>query len=94
MRFQVVLNPELPETSGGVATNIDNLYYTRMWMHGHNMYVMTGKPNNHAEVYNMSGQEVMNIRFDYQIELPMQTLPTGVYVIRVNDERYKFINND
>lgn len=99
MRFQVLLNPDLPQedlnpSGPGVATNIDNIPTTKLWMSNKNMYIVTGQMRNIVTIYNMSGQEVMHAQFSNQIELPISSLGMGVYVVRVNNERYKFINQE
>lgn len=99
MRFQVLLNPDLPQedlnpSGPGVATNIDNIPTTKLWMSNKNIYIVTGQMRNIVTIYNMSGQEVMHAQFSNQIELPISSLGMGVYVVRVNNERYKFINQE
>lgn len=99
MRFQVLLDPDLPQedlnpSGPGVATNIDNIPTTKLWMSDKNIYIVTGQMRNIVTIYNMSGQEVMHAQFSNQIELPISSLGMGVYVVRVNNERYKFINQE
>ncbi|MBR5442774.1 MAG: T9SS type A sorting domain-containing protein [Paludibacteraceae bacterium] len=99
MRFQVLLNPDLSQedlnpSGPGVATNIDNIPTTKLWLSDKNIYIVTGQMRNIVTIYNMSGQEVMHAQFSNQIELPISSLGMGVYVVRVNNERYKFINQE
>ena len=99
MRFQVLLNPDLSQedlnpSGPGVATNIDNIPTTKLWMSDKTIYIVTGQMRNIVTIYNMSGQEVMHAQFSNQIELPISSLGMGVYVVRVNNERYKFINQE
>ena len=99
MRFQVLLDPDLPQenlnpSGPGVATNIDNIPTTKFWMSDKNIYIVTSQMRNIVTIYNMSGQEVMHAQFSNQIELPISSIGTGVYVVRVNNERYKFINQE
>jgi hypothetical protein len=99
MRFQVLLDPDLPQedlnpSGPGVATNIDNIPTTKLWMSDKHIYIVTGQMRNIVTIYNMSGQEVMHAQFSNQIELPISSLGKGVYVVRVNNERYKFINQE
>lgn len=99
MRFQVLLDPDLSQedlnpSGPGVATNIDNIPTTKLWMSDKHIYIVTGQMRNIVTIYNMSGQEVMHAQFSNQIELPISSLGMGVYVVRVNNERYKFINQE
>jgi hypothetical protein len=97
MRFQVLLNPDLPNTApdeNGVTTDTENTSNGSIWITNNYICIATGTPNQHAVVYHVNGQEVMNKQFNYQTTLPIQHLGTGVYVVRVNDDVYKFVKQD
>lgn len=97
MRFQILLNPDLPNTApdeNGVTTDTENISNGSIWITNNYICIATGTPNQHAVVYHVNGQEVMNKQFDNQTTLPIQHLGTGVYVVRVNDEVYKFVKQD
>jgi len=97
MRFQVLLNPDLPNTApdeNGVTTDTENISNGSIWITNNYICIATGTPNQHTVVYHVNGQEVMNKHFNYQTTLPIQHLGTGVYVVRVNDDVYKFVKQD
>jgi hypothetical protein len=97
MRFQVLLNPDLPNTTpngGGVTTDIEDITHTGMWITDNHICITTGMTDNYAVVYNMNGQEVMSTRFNNQTTLPTYGLGTGVYIVRVNNNVYKFVKQD
>ena len=97
MRFQVLLHPDLPNTTpdgGDVTTDIPNVSNGNIWITRDHICIATGTPNNHVIVYHVNGQEVINKHFNYQTTLPINNLGTGVYVVRINDDVYKFVKKD
>lgn len=97
MRFQVLLNPDLPNSTpdgGGVTTDIEDITHTGMWITDNHICITTGMTDNYAVVYNMNGQEVMSSHFNNQTTLPIYGLGTGVYIVRVNNDVYKFVKQD
>ena len=97
MRFQVLLNPDLPNSTpggGGVTTDIEDITHGNMWITDNHICIATGMTDNYAVVYNMNGQEVMSSHFNNQTTLPTYGLGTGVYIIRVNNNVYKFVKQD
>ena len=97
MRFQVLLHPDLPNTTpdgGDVTTDIPNVSNGNIWITNNHICIATGTPNNHVIVYHVNGQEVINKHFNYQTTLPINNLGTGVYVVRMNDDVYKFVKKD
>ena len=97
MRFQVQLNPEFPaghpngNGNSGTTTAIDNVSSSKVWISDNIVYVSTGQEENIVILCNMHGQVLFQHPFDYQTQLSMTGLPAGVYLMKINNEIYKFV---
>lgn len=105
MRFQLLLL-ELPEPTpddtpddtpeqGGVLTGLDNTYTSdaKIWVNNKMVYVTNAPANSNFAIYTASG---MCVTAPYTIQhtpytLNLQHLPTGVYILRLNNQAYKFV---
>ena len=99
MRFQVQLNPASASQPGnsnqGTTTSVDNLpNASTVWVADNMIYIVTGQNDNMVVLCDMSGRVILYQTFDSQVQLSVQGMPTGVYVLRVNDEIYKFVSQD
>ena len=96
LRFQILVAPELPEEDydqGDVTTNLDNVSLSNVWMSDGKLYVTNTQKNSTVSMYTISGMMVVA---PYTIShvpctVNLTQLPTGVYVLRLNDQAYKFV---
>ena len=97
MRFQVLVAPTLPDETpgqgGGVTTDVENITTPQLWISDRKVFVSNAKPNSIMAIYTASG---MLITAPYTLHttpytLDLSYLPTGVYVLRLNDQAYKFV---
>ena len=97
MRFQVLVAPTLPDEApgqgGGVTTDVENITTPQLWISDRKVFVSNAKPNSTMAIYTASG---MLITAPYTLHttpytLDLSYLPTGVYVLRLNDQAYKFV---
>ena len=92
MRFQVLVDPFMTGEGNGNTTDVDNVQSSNtFWMSDSHICVSTNQANSVATIYNVSGQMIMNVPFNNQIEIPTHNFSTGVYILQTNNERYKFI---
>ena len=93
MRFQVLVDPFMTgEDTDGNTTDVDNVLSSNtFWMSDNSISVSTNQANSVATIYNVSGQMIMNVPFNNQIEIPTHNFSTGVYILQIKNERYKFI---
>lgn len=96
-RFQIMVAPELSEednnNQGGVTTNVDNISTPSVWVNQGKLYVTNSQENSTIAIYTASG---MLMAAPYTIKhtpctINIAHLPAGVYVLRLNDQAYKFI---
>ena len=96
-RFQIMVAPELSEednnNQGGVTTNVDNISTPSVWVNQGKLYVTNSQKNSTIAIYTASG---MLVAAPYTIKhtpctINIAHLPAGVYVLRLNDQAYKFI---
>lgn len=97
MRFQVLVAPalpdETPEQGGGVTTDVENITTPQLWVSDRKVFVSNAKTNSTMAIYTASG---MLITAPYTLHttpctLDLSYLPTGVYILRLNDQAYKFV---
>lgn len=97
-RFQILVAPEeVPEedhnNQGGVTTGVDNISKPSVWVNQDKLYVANSQANSTIAIYTASG---MLVAAPYTIKhtpctINIAHLPAGVYVLRLNDQAYKFI---
>ena len=99
LRFQVLLHADgidgdaSDDDQGGITTNIENIPTVHLWVNDKRVYVADAPQNSTLSVYSVSG---MCMCAPYTIHsapytLDLSHLPTGVYVLRLNDQAYKFV---
>lgn len=99
MRFQVQLNPEFPighpnNGNNGTTTAVDDVVDSKIWILDDVVYIATGLRDNTVILCNINGQVLQQQSFNHQVQLSVQGLPAGVYLLKVNDEVYKFVGQD
>ena len=98
MRFQILVNPDLNDylpnggNGGGVTTDTEDVDAQPLWVHDEKVYIAHASINSTLEVYTMSGVAIARYTIGYApCTLDMSVLPTGVYMLRLNDQVYKFV---
>ena len=81
-----------PEQSGGVSTDVENVYSTKAWIADNVVYVTNAPINAELVVYTMSGVVVTSlVTTTPYTTIDVANMPTGVYMLRLNDKVYKFV---
>ena len=98
MRFQILVNPDLTGylpnggNGGGVTTDTEDVDAQPLWVHDEKVYIAHASINSTLEVYTISGVAIARYTIGYApCTLDMSALPTGVYMLRLNDQVYKFV---
>ena len=95
-RLVVIPNPEEDDSSNndGETSNVDNISTTaRLWINNNIVYVIDAPHNSSLSIYSVSG---MCIQAPHTIHhspctIDLSHLPTGVYVLRLNDKAFKVV---
>ena len=96
-RFILLLNPDdAGNISGGdgVATDIENLSASsHIWFSGKTLHVADAPANTTLAIYSACGMCIMapNVIPSLPYALDLSHLPMGVYVLRLNNQAYKFV---
>ena len=81
-----------PEQSGGVSTGVENVHSTKAWIADNVVYVTNAPINTELVVYTMSGVVVTSlVTTTPYTTIDVANMPTGVYMLRLNDKVYKFV---
>ena len=73
----------------GVATDIEEV---QVYIHDNMVHVMEAPENTSMSIYTVGGVTVANYSIGYApCTIDLLGLPTGVYVLRINDKAYKFV---
>ena len=81
-----------PEQGGGVSTDVENVYSTKAWIADNVVYVTNAPINAELVVYTMSGVVVTSlVTTTPYTTIDVANMPTGVYMLRLNDKVYKFV---
>ena len=97
MRFQLLVAPTLPDETpgqgGGVTTDVENITTPQLWISDRKVFVSNAKPNSTMAIYTASGMLITApcTLHTTPYTLDLSYLPTGVYVLRLNDQAYKFV---
>ena len=96
MRFQLLLYPDFSddEPGSGVTTSVDNLLsYAQVWMNNKRVYIASAPQNSTLSVYTVSGMAITSPLTIHHAPctIDLSHLPNGVYVLRLNNQAYKFV---
>lgn len=97
MRFQLLVAPTLPDETpgqgGGVTTDVENITTPQLWVSDRKVFVSNAKTNSTMAIYTASGMLITApcTLHTTPYTLDLSYLPTGVYVLRLNDQAYKFV---
>ena len=95
MRFLLLLQNKADNTpGGGVVTGVDNVISSaRIWVNDKRVYIADAPQNSTLSVYTISGMSITSPLTIHHAPctIDLSHLPTGVYVLRLNNQAYKFV---
>ena len=96
LRFQLILYPELSDDNleDNVTTGMENvLSSARIWVNDKQIYITNAPQNSTLDIYTVSGMCITSSLtiHDAPCTIDLSHLPTGVYVLRLNNQAYKFV---
>ena len=95
MRFVLLLQNKADNTpGGGVVTGVDNVISSaRIWVNDKRVYIADAPQNSTLSVYTISGMSITSPLTIHHAPctIDLSHLPTGVYVLRLNNQAYKFV---
>ena len=96
MRFQLLLYPDFSDDlpGNGVTTGIDNLVSSaQVWVNDKRVYIADAPQNSMLVVYTANGMCITSPLTIHHTPctIDLSHLPTGVYVLRLNNQAYKFV---
>ena len=95
-RFQLLVASESsednPEQGGDITTDVEAITPAKLWISDRQVYITNAKPNNSMAVYTISGMQIAAYTIhSAPCTIDLSYLPTGIYVLRLNNQAYKFI---
>ena len=96
MRFQLLLYPDFSDDlpGNGVTTGIDNLVSSaQVWVNDKRVYIADAPQNSKLVLYTANGMCITSPLTIHHTPctIDLSHLPTGVYVLRLNNQAYKFV---
>ena len=96
MRFQLLLYPDFSDDlpGNGVTTGVDNLVSSaHVWVSDKRVYITDAPQNSKLVVYTANGMCITSPLTIHHTPctIDLSHLPTGVYVLRLNNQAYKFV---
>ena len=96
MRFQLLLYPDLfdDKPGSGVTTGVDNLVSSaHVWVSDKRVYITDAPQKCNLVVYTANGMCITSPLTIHHTPctIDLSHLPTGVYVLRLNNQAYKFV---
>lgn len=90
LRFLLLLHPQLE--SDDTPTHIDQVHQMEIWNDNNRLYITNAPANSVASIYTVSGQPVIHSTIQYTTHtIDIHHLPQGVYILRMNNQIYKFV---
>lgn len=90
LRFLLLLHPQLE--SDDTPTHIDQVHQMEIWNDNNRLYITNAPANSVASIYTVSGQPVIHSTIQYTTHtIDIHHLPQGVYILRINNQIYKFV---
>ena len=100
-RFQILLLPdtlldfpteERNELVSDIHNTIDTPLSPQVWSDGYSIYISNAPIHSTATLFNIGGQPLFSTTLHYMpYTIDISHLPAGVYVLRLNNQAYKFI---
>lgn len=94
LRFQILLHPDIDPFpgNGDINSSINNIPSMQVWMDDNTIYIANAPINSVATLFNISGHAVLTTPIRYTpYSLNLSHMPQGVYVLKINNEAYKFV---
>lgn len=94
LRFQILLHPDIDPFpgNGDINSSINNIPSMQVWMDDNTIYIANAPTNSVATLFNISGHAVLTTPIRYTpYSLNLSHMPQGVYVLKINNEAYKFV---
>lgn len=97
LHFQLLLHPEIDDDytgngNSGITTDITDVSAADIWEHNRIIYIANAPSNSIAKIYAVSGQLIFSsIVQNITHTIDINHLPQGVYILRLNNQMYKFI---
>lgn len=90
LRFLLLLHPQLE--SDDTPTHIDQVQLMDIWNDNTRLYITNAPANSVASIYTVSGQPILHSTIQYTTHtIDIHHLPQGVYILRINNQIYKFV---
>ena len=90
LRFLLLLHPQLE--SDDTPTHIDQVHQMEIWNDNNRLYITNAPANSVASIYTVSGQPVIHSTIQYTTHtIDINHLQQGVYILRMNNQIYKFV---
>ena len=90
-RFQILLHPS--ELAGDNTTTGDHqVCQAKIWIDNQYLYITDAPIESQAIIYAISGQRVASYTVnDSYYTIPLSSLNSGIYILQINNQRYKFV---
>lgn len=93
-RFQLLLHPRLAANGATTTPNINGDNQAKIWSAGKMVYIANAPANSVVTLYTVSGHHVLSTLItngQSPTTLDLSYLPEGVYILRLNNQVYKFV---
>ena len=94
-RFQLLLHPRLTPNSATTDPEVNGDNLAKIWSVGKTVHIANAPANSVASLYTVSGHLVLSTPIantPSPITIDVSYLPEGVYIIRLNNQVYKFVS--
>lgn len=90
-RFQILLHPS--EVAGDNTTTGDHqVCQAKIWIDHQYLYITDAPIASQAIIYAISGQRVASYTVNNSYyTIPLSSLNSGIYILQINNQRYKFV---
>ena len=90
LRFQLLLHPQWE--ADNTPTQVDQVQLMDIWNDNTRLYITNAPTNSIATIYTISGQPILHSTIQYTTHtIDIHHLPQGVYILRINNQIYKFV---
>ena len=90
LRFLLLLHPQWE--ADNTPTHVDQVQLMDIWNDNTRLYITNATTNSIATIYTISGQPILHSTIQYTTHtIDIHHLPQGVYILRINNQIYKFV---
>ena len=90
LRFLLLLHPQWE--ADNTPTQVDQVQLMDIWNDNTRLYITNAPTNSIATIYTISGQPILHSTIQYTTHtIDIHHLPQGVYILRINNQIYKFV---